>query len=120
MTVGWGRHYGQGDAVMPGQGRAIEKDFTQDERALLDDVLPVLGRKTLDIYLNGSAFWRNVPAAIWDYRLGGYQVLKKWLSYREYEILGRALKSEELQHFSEMARRVATLMQATNDNRHRL
>ena len=108
VTAGWG-HYGQGDAVMPGQGRVIERDFTQDERALLDDVLPVLGRKTFDIYLNGSAFWRNVPAAIWDYRLGGYQVLKKWLSYREHDILGRPLNHEEVQKFADTARRIAAI-----------
>ena len=24
-----------------------------------------------------------VPAAVWEYTIGGYQVLKKWLSYRE-------------------------------------
>ena len=24
-----------------------------------------------------------MPAAVWQYKLGGYQVLKKWLSYRE-------------------------------------
>ena len=46
--------------------------------------------RTFDVYLNGEAFWRNVPAAVWNYRLGGYQVLKKWLSYREHAILGRA------------------------------
>ena len=35
-----------------------------------------------------------------DYRLGGYQVLKKWLSYREHEILGRLLRPNEVQHFT--------------------
>ena len=49
----------------------------------MDDALPTLGETTLDIHLNDRAFWRNVPAAVWTYRLGGYQVLKKWLSYRE-------------------------------------
>ena len=50
-----------------------------------------MGDTTADVYLNGDAFWRNVPAAVWTYRLGGYQVLKKWLSYRERSLLGRAL-----------------------------
>ena len=27
---------------------------------------------------------RNI---VWNYKLGGYQVLKKWLSYREHKIL---------------------------------
>ena len=67
----------------------------------MGNALPTLGDKTFDVYLNGKAFWRNVPAAIWNYRLGGYQVLKKWLSYRERDILGRPLGPEEVQYFSE-------------------
>ena len=61
----------------------------------MGDALPAPGDITFDIYLNGEAFWRNVLAA-WTYRLGGYQVLKKWLPYRERVILGRALTPEEV------------------------
>ena len=109
LTAGWG-HYGTGDAVMPGQGRIVEREYTPDERAALGDAIPVLGEKTLDVYLNDRAFWRNVPAAIWDYKLGGYQVLKKWLSYRERDVLGRALTPEEVLYFAEMTRRVGVIM----------
>ena len=105
ITAGWG-YYGTGGAVMPGQGRIVEREYTPDERAVLGDAIYVLGDKTLDVYLNDRAFWRNVPAAIWDYKLGGYQVLKKWLSYREYDVLGRALMPEEVMYFAEMARRI--------------
>ena len=70
----------------------------------------MLGEKTLDVYLNDRAFWRNVPAAIWDYKLGGYQVLKKWLSYRESDVLGRVLTPEEVLYFAEMARRIGALL----------
>ena len=90
LTAGWG-HFGQGDAVMPGQGRAVERAYAPDERAALGDALPALGESTFDVYLNTRTFWRNVPAAVWTYRLGGYQVLKMWLSYRERNVLGRAL-----------------------------
>ena len=109
VTAGWG-HYGQGDAVMPGQGRAAERNYSADERAVLGDALPALGDTTFDIYLNGEAFWRNVPAAVWNYRLGGYQVLKKWLSYRERDILGRALRPEEVQYFADSARRIGGIL----------
>ena len=71
-----------------------------------------LGDATLDIYLNANALWRNVPAAVWNYTLGGYQVLKKWLSYRENKILGRALTSDEVWYFTETARRIAAILLA--------
>ncbi len=105
LNAGWG-HYGKGAAVMPGQGRIVEREYTSNERAAMGDAILALGAKTLDVYLNDRAFWRNVPAAIWDYKLGGYQVLKKWLSYREHDVLGRALMPEEVLYFAEMTRRI--------------
>ena len=108
LTAGWG-HYGTGDAVMPGQGRVVEREYTADERAALVGATgrsPLHGNTTFDVYLNGNAYWRNVPAAVWRYKLGGYQVLKKWLSYRERGVLGRALMPEEVLYFAEVARRI--------------
>ena len=113
LTAGWG-HYGTGDAVMPGQGRIVERDYTSDERAALGDAIAVLGQTTFDIYLNGNAYWCNVPAAVWRYKLGGYQVLKKWLSYRERGVLGRALLPEEVLYFAEAARRIEAILVVTN------
>ena len=113
LTAGWG-HYGTGEAVMPGQGRVVERDYTADERAALGDTTGVLGQTTFDIYLNGNAYWHNVPANIWRYKLGGYQVLKKWLSYRERGVLGRALLPEEVMYFAEVARRIAAIVVITD------
>ena len=112
ITAGWGRH-GQGDAVIPGQGHAVERTFTPEERAALSHSLPVLGKTTYDIHLNANAFWLNVPAAVWHYKLGGYQVLKKWLSYREHSVLQRPSRPEEVQHFAEIARRIAAIPMIT-------
>ena len=109
LTAGWG-HYGAGDAVMPGQGRIVERACTPDEHAALGNAVPAVGETTFDIYLNARACWRNVPAAVWTYKLGGYQVLKKWLSYRERPILDRPLKPEEVQHFTDTARRIAAIL----------
>ena len=109
MTAGWG-HSGSGDAVMPGQGRAIERAYTSSERTALGDAAPIVGQTTFDIYLNENAFWCSVPAAVWTYKLGGYLVLKKWLSYRERSILGRALTPREIQQFTDVARRIAAIL----------
>ena len=109
LTAGWG-HFGTGDAVMPGQGRTVERDYTAAEREALGDAVSVLGNTTVDICLNDNARWCNVPAAVWNYKLGGYQVLKKWLSYRESRVLGRNLLPEEVQHFTDTARRIAAIL----------
>ena len=109
LTAGWG-HFGTGDAVMPGNGRADERDYTATEQEAMADAADVLGDSTLDIHLNGSARWSNVPAAVWNYKLGGYQVLKKWLSYREQKVLGRDMLPEEVRHFTDTARRIAAIL----------
>ena len=108
VTAGWG-HFGTGEIVMPGQGRIVERAYTSDEKSAIGDNIATLGETTFDVYLNDRAFWRNVPAAVWTYKLGGYQVLKKWLSYRERSILDRPLKPEEVQHFTDTARRIAAM-----------
>ncbi len=95
VTARWG-HFGKGSAVMPGRGRTVSND------------------DGLDIYLNDTTYWRGVPLSVWDYTLGGYQVLKKWLSYREASVLGRALSAEEAREFMHIARRIAALLALTD------
>ena len=112
LTAGWG-HFGQGKAVMPGQGRVVERPCTAAEGVALGEAAHVFGETTFDIYLNDRAYWRNVPAPVWSYKLGGYQVLKKWLSYREHAVLGRAMTPQEVQHFTDTARRIAAILVLT-------
>ena len=70
-------------------------------------------KKLTNAVENDIAYWRNVPAAVWTHKLGGYQVLKKWLSYREHKILGRPLNPEEAQHFTNTARRISRVLEVT-------
>jgi len=72
--------------------------------------LACLGEKSLDVYLIDMAFSRNVPARVRAYTLGGYQVMKKWLSYREKALLGRGQTIEEASEVRDMARRIAALL----------
>ena len=109
VTAGWG-HYGQRDAVMPGQGRTVERAYTPEERSTMVASRSVLGETTFDIYLNHEAYWCNVPSAVWNYHLGGYQVLKKWLSYRERAILGASLGPVGVQHFTDTVRRISCIL----------
>ena len=113
VSAGWG-HFGTGQAVMPGQGRTVEREYSADERTPLANAVTTLGNTTFDVYLNDRAYWLNIPEAVWNYQLGGYQVLKKWLSYRETKVLGRSLLPEEVQHFTDTARRMAAILMLTH------
>jgi hypothetical protein len=120
VTAGWG-YSGTRGAIMPGHGRALERAYTRDEETAiaawrnplgfdLTDALPLLGETTFDIYLNDRAYWRNIPSRVWTYTMGGYPVLKKWLSYREQTVLGRPLSLDEARLFQSIARRIAALL----------
>ncbi|MGI5817637.1 MAG: type ISP restriction/modification enzyme [Armatimonadota bacterium] len=120
VTAGWG-YLGYRDATMPGQGRLVERDYTHEELAAieqgaealgltLDEALAQCGRATCDVFLNERAYWRNVPEGVWNYYIGGYQVIKKWLSYREQKVLGRDLRPEEARYVTEMVRRIAAIL----------
>ena len=110
----WGR-LGNGEGVMPGKGHIVERKFTAEEQSNLADCLPTLGDTTIDVYMNDGVYWRNVPARVWNYRLGGYQVLKKWLSYRDQRVLGRVLHHNEVANFCRVSRRVSEIIRVTND-----
>jgi hypothetical protein len=70
----------------------------------------LLGESTFDIYLNDSVHWSNVPRRLCTYTLGGYQVIKKWLSCRERDVLGRALHPEEARYITEITRRITAIL----------
>lgn len=109
VTAGWG-HGGRGGVTMPGRGRLMSRAYTPAEAAALGEGRALLGEDTLDVYLNDVAYWRNVPRKAWEYTIGGYQVMKKWLSYREKALLGRGLRPEEVREVQHMARRIAALL----------
>jgi predicted helicase len=103
MTAGWG-HGGKGGVCMPGKGKCVVRSQKQEH------LKKAFGENTLDVYLNDVGYWENVPESVWDYTIGGYQVIKKWLSYREKAMLGRALSMDEVEYVTEMARRIAGLI----------
>jgi Type ISP C-terminal specificity domain/N-6 DNA Methylase len=109
LTAGWG-HAGQNSVTMPGRGKVSDRSYTPEEQTAIAAVIEQLGTATHDIYLNNIAYWKNIPDRVWSYTIGGYQVIKKWLSYRELELLGRSLKQEEVMEVTQMARRIAAIL----------
>lgn len=120
VKANWG-YGGKNGVTMPGKGKTNERDYSEKELEALEKtgeepglsrekMFEVLGEKTFDVYLNDVAFWRNVPEKAWNYYIGGYQVLKKWLSYREFDLLGRALDLAEITEVTNMIRRISAIL----------
>jgi hypothetical protein len=93
---------------MPGRGLVTPRPYSPQEQAAAAEA-GLLGAATADVFLNAGAYWRNVPDAVWSFTIGGYQVVKKWLSYREQKLLGRALTPGEVRYVRDVIRRLAAL-----------
>ncbi|MDR1535683.1 MAG: N-6 DNA methylase [Planctomycetota bacterium] len=107
LTAGWGRP-GKDGVVMPGRGKVHERSPTPAERKAQGGAPPP-DQSTLDIFLNDRVCWKNIPGATWNFAVGGYQVLKKWLSYRDRSLIDRSLTLDEAEYVASTARRLTAL-----------
>jgi len=80
---------GQGDGVV-GRGRTTGLRFDED---------------SCRVYVNAAQYFAPVPADVWEYQIGGYQVCAKWLKDRE----GRHLELDDIRTYC----RIVTALQRT-------
>ena len=50
------------------------------------------------VYINGSQYFEGVPEDVWEFMVGGYQVLDKWLKDRR----GWQLSYDDLSHYQQV------------------
>jgi predicted helicase len=58
------------------------------------------------VYINAEQYFDDVPASVWEYQIGGYQVANKWLKDRK----DRLLTFDELQHYQYIISALAETM----------
>jgi len=51
------------------------------------------------VYINAGQYFEGIEKEVWEYQIGGYQVLNKWLKDRKK----RVLSLEEIQHYCRVA-----------------
>ena len=52
------------------------------------------------VYINPQKYFANIPKQIWEFKIGGYQVLEKWLKDRKKG--DRALSEEDIIHYQKI------------------
>ncbi len=57
-----------------------------------------------EVWINKEQYFANVPENVWNFHIGGYQVLQKWLKDRK----GRTLEFDDLEHYAKV---VSALLQ---------
>jgi predicted helicase len=50
------------------------------------------------VYINKTQYFEGIPAEVWNFYIGGYQVCQKWLKDRK----GRTLSYDELTHYQKV------------------
>jgi len=50
------------------------------------------------VWINPTQYFAGVPAAVWNFHIGGYHVCEKWLKDRK----GRTLTYEDIQHYQKI------------------
>ncbi len=119
VTASWGNKDKRGH-INPGNGKVETRGWMSTEVAALKSGFAAAGiseprgiellGQPVDVYLNTTTHWQAVPETVWNYYTGGYRPIKKWLSYREESILGRALTKEEAREVTAMVRRIAAMI----------
>ena len=51
--------------------------------------------KTGRVFINSEQYFEGIPKEVWEYRIGSYQILKKWLKDRKE----RALSTDNIEHY---------------------
>lgn len=74
---------------IPGNNRVDKINF------VADPVKVGQTKSTGRVYINTEQYFDGVPASVWEYQLGGYQVANKWLKDRK----GSLLTFDDLQHY---------------------
>lgn len=65
---------------LPGNGTVERPEYSETQRR---------------VYINKDQYFENVPAEVWNFHVGGYQVCEKWLKDRK----GRQLSYEDITHY---------------------
>ena len=62
------------------------------------DVVEKITRTGDKVYINAEQYFGGVPDTAWNFYIGGYQPVQKWLKDRK----GRALTNEDIEHYQKI------------------
>ena len=65
----------------------------------------IYNKKDKKIYINNTQYFDSIEKEVWEYMIGGYQVLDKWLKDRK----DKYLTAEEIKHYC----RIVTSLKGT-------
>jgi len=113
VTENWGYFAARG-IVQPGGGKIETRAPDNREADALEKLGCARDTPVCDIWASEDLSWSGVPKPVSETIIGGYPVIKKWLSYRDHRVLGRALHLSEAREVENMVRRLTSLWALEN------
>jgi predicted helicase len=89
-----------------GNNTVKKVEYVPDEGVQNFEPLPEINRNKKDskengkVFINKTQYFSDIDKNIWEYQIGGYQVMHKWLKDRK----GRALTLEDIQLYIKIAK----------------
>jgi predicted helicase len=97
-------------------GEQLSKAFLMEIKVERNINFPVAGSNIINdikykkenqqLWINENQYFEGISPEIWEYKIGGYKVLYKWLKYREKE----ELQYDDLIHFNKMVNCIQELI----------
>jgi hypothetical protein len=109
VDASWGTKSNSG--IMPGKGLPVSSKRETE----IVVISPISNEKILvdievfDLSINDTLVIEAIPVIAWEKIISGYQVLKKWLSYRSFAVVRRNLSADEILYFCDAARRLTLI-----------
>jgi hypothetical protein len=63
------------------------------------------------VYFNKEQYFEGISKAVWEYQIGGYQVMAKYLKDRKK----RGLSLDEIEHYRKVAKAIARTMEVREE-----
>jgi hypothetical protein len=80
----------QGDNIVQGIAGQARNDGNTTGQARDDG--------SMQVFINSTQYFDNVPVSAWNFYIGGYQPAQKWLKDRR----GRALNYDDIRHYQKI------------------
>ena len=58
------------------------------------------------VYINAGKYFSGIEKGLYEFQVGGYQVMNKWLKDRK----GRTLSFDDIQHYTQVAQALTETM----------
>ena len=94
------------------QDKSLNKSLAKFEGQGLGEVKKrEYNEKEKKLYINENQYFSGIESQVWNYYIGGYQVLDKWIKDK----VGRNLNDDEVEHYLKVITAISKTIEIQNE-----